>query len=275
MSTLAPHARDPLLPQPAGGLGTGMTLALLAHAGLVLALTQGVQWKREDPVVAVAELWASVPQVAPAPEPAPAPPPPATEAPAPTPRAAEPPPVPREAEIAVEREKQRERRQQAEREAEAERQKKQREEATRREREQAAQRERTEREAKAEEERLAQQREANLKRMLGQIEPGATSRGGSASAEAAPSASYTARLVATIRDNVKMPGGLPAGNPMTEVEVRAAPGGSIISRQITKRSGVQAWDDAVLRAIDRTGRLPRDENGRVPAVLIIEFRPQG
>jgi colicin import membrane protein len=283
VSSAAASARDPLLPQAPGGLGPGLALAVAAHAALVVALTQGVQWKREEPVVAVAELWASVPQVAPAPEP---PPPAAAPAPqpAPPPPAAE--PAPREAEIAIEREnarekaretareEERERRRQAEREAEAERQKRQREETARREREQAAQRERAEREAKAEEERLAQQRDANLRRMLGQIEPGATSRGGSASTEAAPSANYTARLVATIRENVKMPGGLPPGNPMTEVEVRAAPGGSIISRQITKSSGVKAWDDAVLRAIDRTGRLPRDENGRVPSVLIIEFRPQ-
>jgi colicin import membrane protein len=29
----------------------------------------------------------------------------------------------------------------------------------------------------------------------------------------------------------------------------------------------------VLRAIDRTGTLPRDTDGRVPPVLIITFRP--
>ena len=34
------------------------------------------------------------------------------------------------------------------------------------------------------------------------------------------------------------------------------------------------WDDAVLRAIDRTGSLPRDVDGRVPPTLIMAFRPQ-
>jgi colicin import membrane protein len=266
VSSAAALGRDPLLPQATGGLGTGVSLALLAHATLLFALTQGVNWKREEPVVAVAELWAAVPQTAPAPPP---------EAPAPVPAAppaakvAEPPVPPAppagDAQIAIERE----RRIQAQRD-EALRKRKEAEAAAQREKEEAAARE-----AKADEERLAQQREANLRRMMGQIEPGATSRGGSASSEAAPSASYSAKLIATIRDNVKMPGGLPSGNPMAEVEVRAAPGGTILSRRIVKTSGVPAWDDAVLRAIDRTGRLPRDENGRVPSVLIIEFRPQG
>ncbi|MDO9612682.1 MAG: TonB C-terminal domain-containing protein, partial [Serpentinimonas sp.] len=39
-------------------------------------------------------------------------------------------------------------------------------------------------------------------------------------------------------------------------------------------SGHAGWDAAVLRAIERTGRLPRDIDGRVPGVLILGFRPQ-
>jgi colicin import membrane protein len=266
VNAAAALGRDPLLPQAPGGLGAGVSLALLAHASLLLALTQGVSWKREEPVVAVAELWAAVPQSAPAPQPEAAPPKPEPLPPAPpSPKLAEPPTAPREAEIAIEREK----RIQAQRE-EALRKRKEAEAAAQLEKE-----EREAREAKADEERLAQQREANLRRMMGQIEPGATARGGSAGSEAAPSASYTAKLVSTIRNNIRTPGGLPSGNPVAEVEVVTAPGGTILSRRIVKSSGVPAWDDAVLRAIDRTARLPRDENGRVPSVLIVEFRPQG
>jgi colicin import membrane protein len=39
-------------------------------------------------------------------------------------------------------------------------------------------------------------------------------------------------------------------------------------------SGHREWDEAVLRAIDRTGTLPRDADGRVPPVIEITFRPR-
>ena len=38
-------------------------------------------------------------------------------------------------------------------------------------------------------------------------------------------------------------------------------------------AGRQALDDAALRAIDRTGSLPRDVDGRVPSPMIVEMRP--
>ena len=38
-------------------------------------------------------------------------------------------------------------------------------------------------------------------------------------------------------------------------------------------SGNKAWDDAVLRAIDKTEVLPRDTDGRVPPVIVLGFRP--
>jgi len=59
------------------------------------------------------------------------------------------------------------------------------------------------------------------------------------------------------------------------VEVRTSPDGTIIARKIIKSSGVKAWDEAVLKAIDKTEVLPRDTDGRVPPALIIEFRPKG
>jgi len=41
-----------------------------------------------------------------------------------------------------------------------------------------------------------------------------------------------------------------------------------------KSSGVKTWDDAVLKAIDKTDALPRDTDGRIPGTLIISFRPK-
>jgi colicin import membrane protein len=37
---------------------------------------------------------------------------------------------------------------------------------------------------------------------------------------------------------------------------------------------VKSWDDAVLRAIDRTDRIPRDTDGSVVPEFTIEFRPK-
>lgn len=62
------------------------------------------------------------------------------------------------------------------------------------------------------------------------------------------------------------------GNPKATVEVRAAPDGTIIGRRLVKSSGVKAYDDAVLRAIDKTEVLPRDTDGRVPSSFEIDFR---
>lgn len=130
------------------------------------------------------------------------------------------------------------------------------------------------REAQADAERLAKQREANLKRMMS--EAGATGTGsgtGTAAADAAPSAAYAGRIKAEIKPNILLPNDV-RGNPVAEVEVRCAPDGSILSRRIVKRSGNTAWDDAVLRAIDRTAKLPRDTDGRIPGTMILVFPRQ-
>jgi colicin import membrane protein len=64
------------------------------------------------------------------------------------------------------------------------------------------------------------------------------------------------------------------GNPAAVVEVRAGPNGTVIGRRLVSSSGHREWDEAVLRAIDRTGTLPRDADGRVPPVIEITFRPR-
>jgi colicin import membrane protein len=77
-------------------------------------------------------------------------------------------------------------------------------------------------------------------------------------------------LIGAIRRNIVFTGNL-SGNPVATVEVTAAPGGSIISRRLVKSSGHKDWDDAVLRAVERTGSLPRDTDGRVPSPVTIDF----
>lgn len=302
MAAAALKAHDTLLPQPPGGNGPGAALALVVHLGLILALTTAVDWRARTPEAVTAELWAAVPQIAAPPPPAPqvAPPPPPPPAP---PVRAEPPP-PREADIALEKARERKAEQERQRAAEAaeaerkrlaqqkaeekkkqaeedkrkqaERKEAERKEAERKEadRKKAAeaqkqQREREAQEAKAEEARLAKQREANLRRMMGEAggSPGST---GTAARNAGPSGTYAGKLIAAIRRNIVFTG-TPAGNPVATVEVTAAPSGSIIARRLIKSSGNPDWDEAVLRAVDRTGSLPRDVDGRVPSPVTIDF----
>jgi colicin import membrane protein len=56
--------------------------------------------------------------------------------------------------------------------------------------------------------------------------------------------------------------------------VQMAPDGTITSRRLIKPSGIASWDQAVLRALDKTQVLPRDIDGRVHTPLLIEFRPK-
>jgi colicin import membrane protein len=285
---------DALLPRPPGGNLPGALLALAAHAMLALALTVSVNWRSQPTTdVVAAELWASVPQVAappaptaPAPAPAPPTPPPPTPAPTPKPEPKAVPPTPaptpkptaraepqpKEADIATERAERRKAeadKQKREDLAEAERKKaeadkKKREDEARQAREAAA----------AQDKRLAEQREANLRRIMGAAATAASGRSaGAASQDASPSAAYAGRVAALIRRASVFTGSVP-GNPAVEVEVRTSPSGGILARRIIKSSGHPPWDEAVLQAIDKTGTLPRDVDGRVPSQMIISFRPK-
>ena len=277
--------RDAFLPHRPPGMGRGLALAVLAHLLLIAALTFSVHWRASDPAGVEAELWAAVPQMAapravepqprpePRPPPRPVPPKPAPPVPAPAPR------VP-DAQIAIEQarkasepdkalEKAREKDAAKQREQAAERERdKQREqdEVARKKKEQAE----AQRQAKA----LEAQREANLKRIAGMAgASGDANATGSAAQSAGPSAGYAGRIRARIKPNIVFADTV-AGNPVASVEVRVAPDGTITSRRIVKSSGAPAWDDAVLRAIDRTEILPRDTDGRVPSSMTIDFKPR-
>ncbi len=270
-------SRDALMPRRPAGMGAGLVLALLAHALLVVALAFSVRWKTSNPAGVEAELWAAVPQIAApravAPEPAPVPvevkPPP----PPPAPKVVDPAPV-LDAQIAIEKAKrdevkkrlEEEKREAALREEIKREQARTKEELDRKKKEDAAK-------LKQEEQKLAAAREANLKRILGQA--GATGNEGStgtAAKTSGPSAGYAGRIRARIQPNIVF-GDSVSGNPMATVEVRLAPDGTINAKRLVKSSGVKAWDDAVLRAIDKTEVFPRDTDGRVPPVIEIDFKP--
>jgi colicin import membrane protein len=279
-ASTASGAPDPLRPQRPVGLGRGALLALLVHGGLLLALALGVSWRASEPTGATAELWAAVPEfAAPAAE---VPPPQPVEPPPPLPVAKPEPKVDvapsRDAEIAIEkakreREREREREQAREREAKAkaEAEKKrlvaQQEEQRKKLAVAAAQAE------KAEQERIEKLRQDNLKRIQGQAgATGGPTATGTAARDAGPSDSYAGRIVARVKPNIVLTVSVPL-TLRAVVEVRAAPDGTIVGRRVVKSSGNKDWDDAVLRALDRTEILPRDTDGRVPSPIEIVFTP--
>jgi colicin import membrane protein len=310
MTALVATDRLEFAPPTTPGLLRALTLALLAHAFLLAALTWGVHWKSEAvSVTAEAELWSALPQEAapklvelpPAPQPIPPPPEPEPVKvlpPLPAPPQAQP-KLP-DVDIALEREKLRLKKekdrhleQEKQRELEKQRLDQQRQEKLllekkhlQEQREQdkkvvqekklateAAQRKEAFR-AQQETKKLEAQRDANMKRMAGLAgATGAPGASGSALRPSGQSVGYPGRIRARIKPNIVFTDTI-TGNPVAEVEVRTSPDGTIVGRKLTQASGVKSWDDAVLKAIDKTEVLPRDLDGRVPPVLTISFRPK-
>jgi colicin import membrane protein len=271
VSVLPPESA--LTPQKADGMNAGALMAVVVHLGLILALTLGVNWHASEPEGVEAELWASVPQIAAPPAVAP-PQPVAKEQPRPQPKVQEPPkPTQRDADIAIEKEREKQKKL---REQEDQREKAQKEKE-KAEKDRLSKAEADKRKAKEDEQRLAKLREENLKRLMGQVEgTGAPNATGKAARDAGPSASYAGRIVARVRPNIVYTDSINSlpGNPEADVEVRTAPDGTILSSRIAKSSGVKEWDDAVLRAVEKTGALPRDVDGRVPSPMVIAFKPK-
>ena len=130
------------------------------------------------------------------------------------------------------------------------------------------------RRADAEEKQLAKLREDNLRRIQGLAgATGGETATGTAQRSAGPSGSYGNKVAAKVKPNIVYPDAI-SGNPRAEVEVKLAPDGTIVGKRLVQSSGNKAWDDAVLRALDKTETLPRDVDGRVPPSLTIGFRPQ-
>jgi colicin import membrane protein len=302
-------AHNEFAPPPTGGFGKSLSFALFIHLLLLAALTWGIHWKTETQTLsASAELWSAVPaEAAPAanepepPEPEPVKPPEPVKKvePKPEPKP-DPKPAPPKVNAAAEREaadialkKEKEKKKLDEKkEAELEKKKKLEKEKLEKEKEKAKEIEKKKKEeaqkkaealakakedakkVAAEEKRAAALRNENLKRMQGMAgASGDENAKGSALKSSGPSASYAGRIRARIKPNITFTEDV-MGNPRAEVEVRTSPDGTILSRKLLTSSGNKSWDDAVLKAIDKTATLPRDEDGRVPPVLEISFRPK-
>lgn len=290
------HALDRADFSPPTGQGWRgpLGLAVLIHGLLVLALTWGISWNRSsEPVVMSAELWSSLPQMAapkaveteadPEPDPVePSPPKPVPPKP-PVPQAVkEPPRGPSQAEIALQKKQEQAKREAEKRESDKREAERRQKELAKKEKEEAAKAEalkqkKLEAQRKADEAKrtamLEAERKKNLERMMGMAgASGAAGSTGTALRDSGPSASYAGKVVARVKPNIVFTETL-TSNPVAEVEVRTLPDGTIAGRKLIKSSGHTGWDNAVLRAIDRTASLPKDEKGKVPSSLILAFRP--
>jgi colicin import membrane protein len=132
--------------------------------------------------------------------------------------------------------------------------------------------------AKAKQEQEAKLREAVRQQQIDRMRnlasgTGGPSSQGTAARSSGQSASYAGRIRARVRPNIVFTDDV-AGNPTAEVEVRMAPDGTIVGKRVLKSSGVPGWDDAVLRALEKTEVMPRDIDGRVPPSMILTFRPK-
>jgi colicin import membrane protein len=290
-------------PPRSGRWGTPLALALGAHVLLMAALTWGVHWKQDEPQVAFeAEIWSALPREAapraveppPPPPPEPEPQPQPKPEPKPEPRPEPPPPQPavKQPDIATEKAKQKKLEDEKKRELEeaakkkkaaedkAEREKKQKELAEKKKAEdqkklaEKKKQDQLRREAERREEQLADKmRRDQLARMMGQVgASGGPEARGSAQQSSGPSSGYGSRVQAKVRPNIRYTEDFPR-SLTTDIEVRASAGGAIISRRVVRSSGNPAWDEAALKAIDRTGTLPPDVDGRVPSPIIIGVRP--
>jgi colicin import membrane protein len=272
-------ALDDLRPRKPDGFSRGAVLALLAHGLLVVALTLGVSWRTSEPAGVEAELWAAVPQAAAPravePEPPKPIPPQVQPQPEPKPEPKVEPPPSRDADIAREKREQKDKLEKQR--LEDEKREADKKKAEERQRDEQTAKLEADKKKKAEAARAAQTealRQENLKRILGQAgATGAATDTGTAAQSAGPSASYAGRIKARIKPNIVFADEV-TGNPLASVEVKVAPDGTITARRLVKASGVAAWDDAVLRAIDKTEILPRDSDGRVPPSMVIDFRPR-
>ncbi|MBS7807526.1 TonB C-terminal domain-containing protein [Variovorax sp. PCZ-1] len=249
-------------PRPQG-TGRALSFALLAHLLLMGALTWGVSWKREATVATVeAELWSALPQQA-APKLVDVPQPP------PTPKVETPPEPPsvKAPDIAVDKEKLKTA-PKVESKPEQKPPPKTEVKPVPKVDKAAEQRQRDEKD-KADE---AKRRQDQLDRMNAQANAtGAPSSQGTAMQSSGPSSGYAGLIKGRVRPNLVFPGNV-SGNPMVSVEVRLAPDGTVLGRpRVLKSSGSAAWDEAVVRAFEKTEVLPRD-GGKIWSPLVIDWR---
>jgi colicin import membrane protein len=246
-------------------------LALGVHAGFVLLLVFGVSWQTEHPAPVMAELWPALP---PSPAARPVPPDPAPAKPAPRAKPAADDPGPKAPDIALEKKRREVERLERQQAAEAAREAARAEaDALRqaRDRQQAEQKQRELlRRLEAEElsQRMADESAALAARQAQQAE--AQAAGKRQAERARVVGQYRDMISAKVRGNTRLPDAL-KGNPKVHCLVKLLPTGEVVSVRVTQSSGNPAYDEAVLRAIQKSSPLPLPAEREARAAFVPEL----
>ena len=252
-------------------------LALGVHGLFVLLLVFGVSWQTRHPAPVMVDLWAALPEP-PTPAVKPRPPPPvkarepAKAAPVPRPVEKEPPP-PKAPDIALEKKKAAADRlkklqamQAAEEKARADAAKAAHEKQLAEQKRQALLRQMEEEDLK---QRVAAEAAANEARVakLTEARAAASKR---QSEVASVVGQYRDLISAKVRGNTRLPGNL-TGNPEVRCLVKVLPTGEVQSVRVTQSSGNVAYDDAVVRAIEKSSPLPLPSDRDARAAFVPEL----
>jgi colicin import membrane protein len=297
------------------GRWRAIILALVMHLILLLVLWFSVSWQNQKPVAVEAEIWSPQSTVAAPPPPPPVvlpePAPEPVKAPEPIKKAEPVKPVKTEpadstkknVDIALEKEKKRKEQLELKEKAEAAKkeklakekekketdklaellQKKQAEEAKKLEDAERKKQAEEEKRKLAEEQRQKQEELAAVQRAKARHEEDmkrlASEASGAGNAEKAssgkPDAAYARKIAGLIRSHTIVSLNDISGNPTVEFRIDLLPDGSLRDVQVIKKSGVDAFDQAVRRAIDRSAPFPADPTtGRVPNSIVISHRPK-
>lgn len=87
---------------------------------------------------------------------------------------------------------------------------------------------------------------------------------------------YIQKVAAKIKSNTSfnVPPSL-QGNPPVIYDVELLPDGTLRNIRKRKSSGIAGFDDAVLRAIEKSAPYPKDRSGRVPSGFTLTHKPKG
>jgi TonB family protein len=88
---------------------------------------------------------------------------------------------------------------------------------------------------------------------------------------ASPSALYPERVIRRVRPSIVWTGD--TAGLETVIAVRCTTNGTLLSAAVLRSSGNAQWDEAALRAVQRSDPMPLDMNGEVPVSFTITLRP--
>ena len=287
----------PHFQQYQSGEGRAIALAVFVHLLLLGFLWIGIKWQNNTPTTVEAEVWDMTMREA-APLAVPVEPEPVSQ-----PTIAPPPVAKEEApkedpEIAIEQEKKRKLLEKAEQKRKDQelqaRKEKEAEKQRQADKELQAKKDKEldkQKQDKLEKQKLADQKaqqakekaasdklfQENMRRLSAQA--GATGSGGSGTAARSTGnnrgdPSYVAKIAAKIRSNtIYNVSDSVAGNPAVDYQIDLLPDGYLRGpvRKL-KSSGIQAFDDAVAKGIEKAQPFPRDNSGAAAASLTLHYK---